>query len=59
MVRAGKPATNGKRAKPKYRGPGGVTWAGRGLTPKWLADLEKAGRKREEFLIDAQAARKR
>ena len=45
-----------KRAKrtvaPKYRDPqSGATWSGRGLTPKWLAEKEKAGQKREEFLI--------
>jgi DNA-binding protein H-NS len=28
-----------------------TTWSGRGLTPKWLAEKEKAGAKREEFLI--------
>src|SRR5438105_2498558 len=26
------------KAAPKYRGPGGVTWAGRGLTPVWLRE---------------------
>ena len=37
---------------PKYRDPqSGATWSGRGLAPKWLAALEKKGRKREEFLI--------
>jgi DNA-binding protein H-NS len=41
----------GRKAKPKYRGPGGDTWAGRGLAPKWLTDLEKKGKKREQYLI--------
>jgi DNA-binding protein H-NS len=41
----------GVRAKPKYRGPGGETWAGRGLPPRWLSALEKKGKKRETFLI--------
>jgi DNA-binding protein H-NS len=41
----------GKKAKAKYRGPKGETWAGRGLPPGWLTDLEKKGKKREEFLI--------
>ncbi len=41
----------GKKAPPKYRGPNGETWAGRGLTPKWMTDLEKKGKKRESFLI--------
>jgi len=45
-----------KRAKrtvaPKYKdSQSGATWSGRGLTPKWLAEKEKSGAKREEFLI--------
>lgn len=41
----------GQKAKPKYRGPKGETWAGRGLAPRWLTELEKKGKKREQFLI--------
>jgi len=41
----------GRVAAPKYRGPGGETWAGRGLSPRWLTALEKKGKKREQFLI--------
>ncbi len=54
---AGKKGANAKgRAKrkvaPKYRDPqSAATWSGRGLTPKWLKEREKAGAKREEFLI--------
>ena len=50
-------AASNKKAKsvsvtnPKYRGPNGDTWAGRGRTPKWLATLEAEGRQRSEFLI--------
>lgn len=42
-----------KRVKvpPKYRGPGGETWAGRGATPRWLAALLKEGHSIEEFAI--------
>jgi DNA-binding protein H-NS len=43
----------GKKAEPKYRGPDGETWAGRGLAPRWLTALEKKGKKREGFLIKA------
>jgi DNA-binding protein H-NS len=36
---AGRPgrvsAMRGKSVPPKYRGPGGETWAGRGATPRW------------------------
>jgi DNA-binding protein H-NS len=41
----------GIKVAPKYRGPNGETWAGRGATPKWLTALVKDGRKPEEFLI--------
>jgi DNA-binding protein H-NS len=41
----------GIKALPKYRGPNGETWAGRGLTPNWMRALEKKGKKRESFLI--------
>lgn len=36
---------------PKYRGPDGKTWSGRGLTPRWLAALITQGRAKEEFAI--------
>ncbi|MGA7489680.1 MAG: H-NS histone family protein [Xanthobacteraceae bacterium] len=53
-------AMKGRKVPPKYRGPGGETWAGRGARPRWLAALLKQGRKIEEFAIDkAAAARKR
>lgn len=41
----------GKKAPAKYVGPGGETWSGRGLAPKWLAELERKGKKRESFLV--------
>jgi DNA-binding protein H-NS len=44
-------AMKGVKVPPKYRGPGGETWAGRGATPRWLAALLKEGRSVEEFLI--------
>ncbi|MFM2445594.1 MAG: histone family, partial [Pseudomonadota bacterium] len=37
--------------KPKFRGPGGETWAGRGRKPKWLEKALAAGRSLEEFRI--------
>src|SRR5262245_39661153 len=48
----------GRKVPPKYRGPKGETWAGRGATPRWLAALIKQGRKKEEFAIDKSAAGK-
>jgi DNA-binding protein H-NS len=53
-------AMKGRTVPPKYRGPGGETWAGRGARPRWLAALLKEGRKLEEFAIQpASSARKR
>jgi DNA-binding protein H-NS len=50
----------GRKVAPKYRGPGGETWAGRGARPRWLSALVKQGRKIEEFAIKKTAtARKR
>lgn len=37
--------------KPKFRGPNGETWAGRGRKPKWLDEALAAGRKIEDFAI--------
>ena len=41
----------GKKAAVKYRDTKGNTWAGRGLAPKWLKAAEKAGQKRDTFLV--------
>lgn len=43
----------GTTVPPKYRGPNGETWAGRGAMPRWLAALVKEGHSVEEFLIGA------
>lgn len=40
-----------KAVAPKYSGPNGETWSGRGLTPKWLATLIAAGHPKESFII--------
>jgi DNA-binding protein H-NS len=44
-------ALAGRSVAPKYRDGDGNTWSGRGLAPKWLVAAEKAGQKRESFLI--------
>jgi len=50
--RAGRPSVmRGKKVAPKYRGPDGETWAGRGATPRWLTALIKEGHSIEEFAI--------
>ena len=41
----------GIKLKPKYVGPNGEIYTGRGPTPKWLKQLERKGEKREKFLV--------
>jgi DNA-binding protein H-NS len=48
---ARKHPAKGKKVAPKYRGPNGETWAGRGQTPRWLVELEGKGKKRDQYLI--------
>jgi DNA-binding protein H-NS len=43
----------GGTVAPKYRGPNGETWSGRGLTPKWLSALIAEGKTKESFEINA------
>jgi len=50
--RSAKKATN--PVAPKYIGPNGETWSGRGLTPRWLATLITQGQAKESFLVSAQ-----
>jgi DNA-binding protein H-NS len=52
-------ALKGKKVAPKYRGPDGETWAGRGATPRWLKAAIKEGKKLESFLIDKSGVRGR
>ena len=35
----------------KYRDENGNTWTGRGKTPRWMVDTEKAGNNREKYLV--------
>ncbi len=41
----------GKKVAPKFRGPKGETWSGRGLKPRWLTAEIKKGKKLESFAI--------
>ena len=45
------------KVRPKYRGPEGETWAGRGMHPRWLAALIKQGHRLDEYLIGAKPAK--
>jgi DNA-binding protein H-NS len=39
--RSSRTSLKGVKVAPKYRGPNGETWAGRGAMPKWLAALRR------------------
>jgi DNA-binding protein H-NS len=54
--RRGTSSLKGVKVAPRYRGPEGETWAGRGAKPKWLAALIDAGHTLEEFAVDDGAA---
>lgn len=41
----------GTPVAPKFKGPNGETWSGRGLTPRWLATLIAQGQVKESFAI--------
>jgi DNA-binding protein H-NS len=43
----------GVAVAPKFRGPNGETWSGRGLTPKWMSALIAQGQSKESFAIHA------
>jgi DNA-binding protein H-NS len=48
----------GRKVPPKYRGPRGETWSGRGLRPRWLTAALKSGHKVDDFLIAKRAGSK-
>ncbi len=50
---AARKTSKGGKVAPKYRNPSNAkeTWSGRGLPPRWMAELIKKGKKREDFLI--------
>jgi len=58
-VRGGGSALKGRKVPPKYRGPSGETWAGRGAKPRWLVVAIKRGKKLDDFLIDKSARKGR
>jgi DNA-binding protein H-NS len=48
----------GRKIAVKYRDSKGNTWTGRGRTPVWLVAAEKAGKKRETFLVGQNKAKR-
>jgi DNA-binding protein H-NS len=59
VARGGRSALKGRKVPPKYRGPSGETWAGRGARPVWLVAAIKGGKKLDDFLIDKSAPKRR
>jgi DNA-binding protein H-NS len=59
VVRGRGSVLKGRKVPPKYRGPSGETWAGRGAKPRWLVVAIKGGRKLDDFLIDKSARKAR
>src|SRR5258706_16181797 len=55
----GRSVLKGRKVPPKYRGPSGETWAGRGAKPRWLVEQLKKGKKLDDFLIDKSARKGR
>ena len=43
----------GHKVAPKYQGPHGEKWSGRGWKPRWLTAAMSEGKRLEDFLIDA------
>jgi DNA-binding protein H-NS len=42
----------GYKVAPKYEGPHGEKWSGRGLKPRWLTIAMSEGKQLNDFLID-------
>jgi len=58
-IARGASTLKGKKVPPKYRGPLGETWAGRGAKPRWLVAAMKGGKKLDQFLIDKPVRKRR
>lgn len=41
----------GSNLEPRFKGPGGELWSGRGHQPQWLKDAIAAGKTKEDFAI--------
>jgi DNA-binding protein H-NS len=59
VARGGRSVLKRRKVPPKYRGPSGETWAGRGAKPRWLVAAIKDGKKLDDFLIDKSARKGR
>jgi DNA-binding protein H-NS len=57
--RRGRSALKGRKVAVKYRDKSGNTWTGRGAQPRWMTAAIKTGAKRDDFLVDRAAAKKK
>jgi DNA-binding protein H-NS len=57
-VGAKKSALKGAKVAPKYRNPSNheQTWSGRGVTPKWVADLKAEGKLDSALIVQVAVA---
>jgi DNA-binding protein H-NS len=51
--KGGRKTLKGRKIAPKFRGPNGETWSGRGAQPRWLRTLLSRGHIPEEFRLAA------
>jgi len=52
VARGVRGSLKGTKVAPKFKGPSGELWAGRGAKPRWLVAAIKEGKKAEDFLIE-------
>ncbi len=43
--------SEGIGVQPKYKGPSGELWSGRGRMPRWLQAAQADGKSKDDFLI--------
>ena len=53
------PKSRGRKVAPKYRGPKGELWSGRGMKPRWLVAEMKKGKRAEDFAIGKRGRKRK
>src|SRR5688572_13589622 len=49
----------GRKVAPKYKGPKGELWSGRGMKPRWLVAEMKKGKRAEDFAIGKRGSKRK
>jgi DNA-binding protein H-NS len=52
-------SSRGRKVAPKYRGPKGELWSGRGMKPRWLVAEMKKGKRAEDFAIGKRGRKRK